>query len=757
MTDIDNFERTWQGLTHGQVEDAIKAKVSQMENAIEDAADQGYAPPEGGIPKSDLSTEVQKLLNKANTALQSGDISTLQSTVTSLQAALNALIGSGNVQGAIDTFNEVVAFLNGINSSDTLAAKLAQIATDIATKANDNAVVKSVSVNGQTPQTPTNGNVNISVEGIAGDDGKSAYQSYLDTTSDNPKKTEAEWVASLKGDKGDTGNFVLADGDFNNLTIVNDLNGGNGVLDARQGKVIGDLLDDLDARLDEIEGAMTAYMNGTTLVIAPLVGTDPLVIATTTDRSTLPCIAGGSTVTKFSVLGRRLTGNIGISLSGSGRSSFSLSANSLTPVGGKVAATEITVTYNPAAGSANNTQHQCTINVTYDGVTYAQISLTGQVTANSVLTVTPLSLNIPTASGVQASGTIHVEGSALAGNVTLTLSDDTNLSFDDSSTLGETTILKDNAEQSGGVDVPVYFDGNASSVNATVTVTSSGAASVNVAISAFIPSAKPEGTEFVDENLHLKFTVLADTTKVAVTGYQVPTNADIEIPSTVSDAGKTCSLNGVETTGDGFLYAVTEVKSPGSTTTTVSHFANAKSIIIPNSVTTIGSMAFRQATLLQSVVMSTSVTTIPSSCFENCTSLSSISGLTNVDYAQGSSFRGCTSLLSLSLPNLTSMSTYAFYSTPLERFLMKGASITANSFKQVASGCDFYITKNSVVGMGAGTDKWWKNAFPATEVNGEEKINIVLHVPSNLLSSYQAHSQWKDAKEIIGETTMPTE
>lgn len=33
----------------------------------------------------------------------------------------------------------------------------------------------------------------------------SAYHSYLDTTTDNPKLTEADWVAALKGDKGDKG------------------------------------------------------------------------------------------------------------------------------------------------------------------------------------------------------------------------------------------------------------------------------------------------------------------------------------------------------------------------------------------------------------------------------------------------------------------------------------------------------------------------------------------------------------------------
>lgn len=39
-------------------------------------------------------------------------------------------------------------------------------------------------------------------DGANGADGKSSYQSYLDTTTDNPKKTEGEWVLSLKGEDG---------------------------------------------------------------------------------------------------------------------------------------------------------------------------------------------------------------------------------------------------------------------------------------------------------------------------------------------------------------------------------------------------------------------------------------------------------------------------------------------------------------------------------------------------------------------------
>lgn len=53
----------------------------------------------------------------------------------------------------------------------------------------------TVDTSGSTPVTQI-----IVPTGPQGIQGKSAYQSYLDTTTDNPPMTEAEWVESLKGD-----------------------------------------------------------------------------------------------------------------------------------------------------------------------------------------------------------------------------------------------------------------------------------------------------------------------------------------------------------------------------------------------------------------------------------------------------------------------------------------------------------------------------------------------------------------------------
>ena len=90
---------------------------------------------------------------------------------------------------------------------------------------------------------------------LEGEDGKSAYQSYVDTTTDDPVKTETEWVASLKG----------ADGvDLGEVVLVNDLTtGGEGsALSAEMGKVImygADEMVDVDYEFTQ----SGKYMSGT--------------------------------------------------------------------------------------------------------------------------------------------------------------------------------------------------------------------------------------------------------------------------------------------------------------------------------------------------------------------------------------------------------------------------------------------------------------------------------------------------------------
>jgi hypothetical protein len=218
MADIDNFEQSWQGLTHGEVEDAIKAKVAELETAIS----------EGGTDLQSLRSDVQNLKTQINNLPSWAK----QSTKPSYNAnEIGGVGGYANLLAKLNAMDAAIADAAASGGEVDLSDYYTKTQVDnlLGTKANDNAVVKSISVNGGVAQTPDNGNVNIEVQG--GEQGKSAYQSYLDTTSDSPKKSEAEWVASLRGNDG------VASGD--EVVVVHDTNGEPSNLEQGQVAVLG--------------------------------------------------------------------------------------------------------------------------------------------------------------------------------------------------------------------------------------------------------------------------------------------------------------------------------------------------------------------------------------------------------------------------------------------------------------------------------------------------------------------------------------
>lgn len=128
--------------------DNLDDVLDEVAEAIEDAGG-GYNPPAGGIPKTDLAPGVQASLDKADNAVQ-------------------------KVSG------------KGLSTNDYTTedkTKLAGLPTN---------PVTSISVNGQSPQTPNNGNVNLVVQ------------------------------AGAQGPKGDKGDTVVI-GDEEEFLIVNDL------------------------------------------------------------------------------------------------------------------------------------------------------------------------------------------------------------------------------------------------------------------------------------------------------------------------------------------------------------------------------------------------------------------------------------------------------------------------------------------------------------------------------------------------------
>ena len=94
--------------------------------------------------KQELVKKVDKLIGKQlstedfTTALKQKlqglsnyDDSTLTSAINSLQSQINTLV-SGNVSSAIDTFNEIIAFLDGVKDTQDLAGIIASIEQQIA-------------------------------------------------------------------------------------------------------------------------------------------------------------------------------------------------------------------------------------------------------------------------------------------------------------------------------------------------------------------------------------------------------------------------------------------------------------------------------------------------------------------------------------------------------------------------------------------------------------------------------------------------
>lgn len=125
----------------------IPTKVSELENdsnyatskEVEDAISKIPTPDVGGQISAALVDYVKKVegkglstndfTNKLKTKLETiipNDISELEDEIGKLETALNTLVG-GNVSNAIESFNEIIAFLKNVSDKETLGGIIAGI------------------------------------------------------------------------------------------------------------------------------------------------------------------------------------------------------------------------------------------------------------------------------------------------------------------------------------------------------------------------------------------------------------------------------------------------------------------------------------------------------------------------------------------------------------------------------------------------------------------------------------------------------
>ena len=141
-----------------------------------------------------------------------------------------------------------------------------------------------------------------------------------------------------------------------------------------------------------------------------------------------------------------------------------------------------------------------------------------------------------------------------------------------------------------------------------------------------------------------------------------------------------------------------------------------ENIIIPNSVTSIGNNAFYGCNGLTSVTISNSVTSIGENAFRDCSGLTSVAIPNSVNNIGNSAFQGCSGLTSVTIPNsVTNIGNNAFYGCNGLTSVTISNSVTSigeNAFRD-CSGLTSVAIPNSVTSIG---DRAFLNCTGLTSV-----------------------------------------
>jgi hypothetical protein len=142
---------------------------------------------------------------------------------------------------------------------------------------------------------------------------------------------------------------------------------------------------------------------------------------------------------------------------------------------------------------------------------------------------------------------------------------------------------------------------------------------------------------------------------------------------------------------------------------------NLTSVVIPNTVTTIGDGAFEECTSLESITIPNSVTSIGNFAFWGCYSLTFISIPNSVTTIRDGAFAYCSSITSIIIPNtVTSLDLAPFYGcSGLEQITVEEGNpvydsrdncnaIIKTNTNTIVQGCQNTIIPNTVISIGMG-------------------------------------------------------
>lgn len=435
-------------------------------------------------------------------------------------------------------------------------------------------------------------------------------------------------------------------------------------------------------------------------------------------------VAGYTDTKTLSVSGANLTDAISAALSGTNASKFSVSGT-LTSSGGT-----LTISYNPASGDTGT--HSAVLTLSSSGASSVTVNLSGAVKSQT-LSISPSTLDLSSASGTSASGTITVSGTNIKSSVSL--------SVGTGFTLSKNTLTA--TEVNAGETVTVTADTTSASTTITATDgTNTATASATWSVTEEAPSVgdiitkgglKYKVTALPDGDTPGKLTVANGDGEVP-SGYKVATNkyamADVVIPDSITYAAETYNVTAIGTSAFVDCFNLKTV-SIGTNVKTISSYAfyqckNASfTSIALNNVTFIGQQAFNKCNYLANVVVTSTSLSMEQSIFEN-------TNISNLDLSAVSS--------SLSFGNMT------LPQTKLTRLdVGAGCSSLAGGTYSCQNLATVILRKTSTI-TGCTQDGSGYTSFNGRKSKktsqGSSYVPTKVYVPTELKSTYEANADW---------------
>lgn len=578
------FNNSGTGISAGTVQGAIE-EIS----ATGGGGGGGYEPPVGGIPKTDLASDVQTSLGKADTALQSESDPVFAASAA--HGITSTDINNWNNKAssaAIPTKTSDLTNDSGFVTSDDVEDFVT--ADDIEEIVMGSADVSVVEANGYINIVFAQANITV-------------LEDNLVLTEASPNGTFNVSGSHLKNDitvTAPTGFKVqLAGGTAQQSVTIPHVNGTVESTTVTV-KAIPTVVSDVLQGNVELESGTASASVG--VYYSQYAG--PTIIPTSNSLS-LSTGAGSSTTGTLTVTGYQLTEGITVAVSGSGfatstdGTTYSTAEKTLPSSGGT-----LHVKWEPT-GSTGVTG---SLTLTSTGADSKTVTLTGAV---STLSVSPSSLTLNADVDGTVTDTFTVTGANLTGDVTLTLTD-SNSVF----SLSSNTLTKSAVEAQGGASVTVTYSPSAAGTNTgTVTIQSSG-----LSETIDLSGTAVETPNFTSENNYrlqvngIYYDLLYDSESqpyLRVNNKNYDTNSgdgsysgDVIIPSTV-----TAKIDGANAQS----IPVKDIR-----TNAMSNCTGLTSIVIPDSVTGIHDYAFYGAGLT-SVIIGNGVTAFANYCFGGTT------------------------------------------------------------------------------------------------------------------------------------------